>query len=130
MQDRRDADELLEPLCNRLEHLGLPDLALRLRGLMGPIGTPADGTSTSPSDLPADGLVPIADATRLLSLRSPSTVLALVDRRVLEAYECDGQQLISRRSLERLLASPELARQQRIEAQLWSLLGSDHEADA
>jgi len=83
-----------------------------------------------PTDLDADGLVPLATATRLLELRSPRTVLLLVERGVLEAFQQAGEILVSRRSLERALGSPDVARQRQIEAQIWSVLGSDDDAGA
>jgi hypothetical protein len=81
-----------------------------------------------PADLDADGLVPLDVATQLLELRSPRTVLLLVDRGVLEGFQRAAEILVSRRSLEHALGSADLLRQRRIEAQIWSLLGSGEDA--
>src|SRR5947209_17283395 len=131
MHDSYDAAAHLQPMLARFEQLGLWDVAQRLRGLLGPAQTPADsGLPLVPTDLDADGLVPLATATRLLELRSPRTVLLLVERGVLEGFQRAGEILVSRRSLEHALGSPDVARQRQIEAQIWSLLGSDDDAGA
>jgi hypothetical protein len=115
----------------RFEQLGLRDVAQRLRALVGPAQAPAgDHLPAAPADLDRDDLVPLAVATGLLELRSPRTVLLLVDQRVLEGFQRDGEILVSRRSLEHALGSPDLLRQQHIEAQIWSLLGSVDDAGA
>jgi hypothetical protein len=129
MHNRPDTNELLAPLLGRLEQLGLTDVAQRLRALMAPGQGPTDAFPTAPRDVPGSTLLSLADAAELLGLRSPSTVLALAGRGVLEAFQRDGQPLISRRSVEHALGSPALALQRRIEAQLWSLLGDRGDAD-
>ena len=131
MHDSYDVAAHLQPMLARFEQLGLWDVAQRLRSLLGPAQTPADsGLPLVPTDLDADGLVPLAKATRLLELRSPRTVLLLVERSVLEGFQRAGEILISRRSLEHALSSPDVVRQRRIEAQIWSLLGSGDDAGA
>ena len=121
----------LQPMLARFEQLGLWDIAQRLRALVGPAPAAAGGRlPLPPAGLQADGLVPLDLATRLLELHSPRTVLLLVERGVLEAFEQAGQVLVARRSLEHALGSPDLLRQQHIEAQIWSLLGSVDDAGA
>jgi hypothetical protein len=124
-----EPDELLAPLSDRFEQLGLSEVAQRLRALVGPTQESANSASAVPQEVLETGLVSPADAAQLLDLRSPSTVLALADQGLLEAFELGGQRLISRRSLEAALGSPALATQRRIEAQLWALLGREDEAD-
>jgi hypothetical protein len=98
MQDRPNHDELLEPLLPRLEQLGLPDLAQRLRAVLNPMHESAEPGSTTSAEMPEGGLVSAAEAAGLLDLRSPSTVLALADRGLLELSQVSDQKLISRRS--------------------------------
>ena len=131
MHDEYDPTAHLRPMLDRFEQLGLWDVARRLRALVGPAQAAADNRlPLPPAELQADDLVPLDLARRRLELHSPRTVLLLVERGLLEAFERAGEILVSCRSLEHTLGSPELLDQQRIEAQLWSLLGPDDEAAA
>jgi hypothetical protein len=131
MHDEYDPTAHLRPMLDRFEQLGLWDVARRLRALVGPAQAPAGDRLPLPTaDLDGDDLVPLDVATRLLELRSPRTVLLLVERGLLQGFQQAGQILVSRRSLEHALGSPDLLGQRRIEAQIWSLLGSDDDAGA
>ena len=131
MHDSYDAAGHLQPMLARFEQLGLWEVAQRLRALLGPTEPPAaDHLPALPADLGGDDLVALAVATGLLELRSSRTVLLLVERGVLEGFQQAGEILVSRRSLEHALGSPDLLGQRRIEAQIWSLLGSDDDAGA
>jgi hypothetical protein len=131
MHDSYDPAADLHPMLARFEQLGLWDVAQRLRALVGPAQAPAgDRLPGAPADLNGDDLVPLAVATGLLELRSPKTVLLLVDRGLLQAFQQAGEILVSRRSLEHALGSPDLLSQRRIEAQIWSLLGSGDDTGA
>jgi hypothetical protein len=129
MYNTPEPDELLAPLSDRFEQLGLVEVAQRLRALVAPIQGPANSASAVPQEVLETGLLSPTDAAQLLELRSPSTVLALADQGLLEAFELGAQRLISRRSVEGALGSPALATQRRIEAQLWALLGPDDASD-
>ena len=129
MHDEYDPAAHVQPMLARFEQLGLWEVAQRLRALVDPTQAPAgDRLPEPPADLDADGLVPLDVATQLLELRSPRTVLLLVDRGVLEGFQRAAEILVSRRSLEHALGSADLLRQRRIEAQIWSLLGSGEDA--
>ena len=129
MHDEYDPAAHVQPMLARFEQLGLWEVAQRLRALVDPAQAPAgDRLPVPPADLDADGLVPLDVATQLLELRSPRTVLLLVDRGVLEGFQRAAEILVSRRSLEHALGSADLLRQRRIEAQIWSLLGSGEDA--
>ena len=131
MHDEYNPAAHLRPMLARFEQLGLWEVAQRLRALVEPAQAPAgDRLPVPPADLDGDGLVPLATATQLLELRSPRTVLLLVDRGLLEGFQRAAEILVSRRSLEHALGSPDLRRQRRIEAQIWSLLGSGEDAGA
>jgi hypothetical protein len=129
MHDEYNPAAHVQPMLARFEQLGLWEVAQRLRALVDPAQAPAgDRLPVPPADLDADGLVPLDVATQLLELRSPRTVLLLVDRGVLEGFQRAAEILVSRRSLEHALGSADLLRQRRIEAQIWSLLGSGEDA--
>ena len=131
MHDEYNPAAHVQPMLARFEQLGLWEVAQRLRALVDPAQAPAgDRLPVPPADLDADGLVPLDVATQLLELRSPRTVLLLVDRGVLEGFQRAAEILVSRRSLEHALGSADLLRQRRIEAQIWSLLGSGEDAGA
>ena len=131
MHDEYNPAAHVQPMLARFEQLGLWEVAQRLRALVDPTQAPAgDRLPVPPADLDADGLVPLDVATQLLELRSPRTVLLLVDRGVLEGFQRAAEILVSRRSLEHALGSPDLLSQRRIEAQIWSLLGSGDDTGA
>ena len=121
-----DLDAHLGPLAERLETIGLAEIARRLRHVAG---SPefADAGLQSGSSLELDRSLGVTEATALLRFRSRSSVLGLIERGVLEGFRHADQLFVSRESVDRFLESPTLMTERRVEEQIWSLL-ADAEA--
>jgi hypothetical protein len=116
-------DAHLDPLAQRLDRLGLAEIAQRLRDLAASPASPEDTFQGGRPRFSLDGLIDVVEAAALLEFRSPSTVHGLIERGVLEGVWHAEQVFVTRDSLHRLQASATLLTQRQMEAQLWSLLG-------
>jgi hypothetical protein len=115
MQDDLDVHDLIFPMLARFEELGLEDIAERLRALThGPSGFRL-------LDRDAD-VVTAAEAADLLGLRSTHTVADLARAGHLQAFDRDGEIVLTRGSAQDFAASPHLDHHRDSESQLWSAL--------
>jgi hypothetical protein len=119
VHDGSDTPDLIQRLLPRLEALGMPDIAERLRSVAASLNGPFPPV---PSSLAHEDLVSLIDAAALLELRSPTTIRGLADAGCLEGFCRAGEVVVSRRSIDALLDSPRLASQRVLESQLWAVL--------
>jgi len=106
----------LQGVAQELLRQGKDDLANEVGGalaLLRPVGVPE----------PSGGVMTTGAAAAALGVRSVNTVKRWVGEGLLEGFRRGGRILVSRRSVERMLRSPQVAEQRTREARLAADLG-------
>ena len=81
-----------------------------------------DGIAVPPTPEEAPELIGTDEAAKLLGIGSASTVMAWARHKLLEGFNVGGRVKVSRRSVDRLLGSEVLAREQEYERELAEVL--------
>ena len=81
-----------------------------------------DGIAARPAREETPELIGTDEAAKLLGIRSPSTVMAWARHKLLEGFSVGGRVRVSRRSVERMLGSKVLEREQEYERELDEIL--------
>lgn len=110
--DTQTIETKLEGISRRLEEQGKGDLAQEIKEVVGLLRRPSEGIE------PPGGVITTGEAARMLGVRSINTVKRWAREGLLEGFRRGGRIVISRRSVERMLQSPEVAEQRTLEAEL------------
>lgn len=112
MNSTQTIETKLEGISRKLEEQGNEDLAQEIKEVVGLLRRPSEAIE------PPGGVITTGEAARMLGVRSINTVKRWAKEGLLEGFRRGGRIVISRRSVERMLQSPEVAEQRALESDL------------
>lgn len=116
MNSTQTIEARLEGISRKLEEQGKGDLAQEIKEVVGLLRRPSEPVE------PSGGVITSGEAARMLGVRSINTVKRWAREGLLEGFRRGGRIVISRRSVERMLQSPEVAEQRAFESDLAAAL--------
>ena len=124
MNSTQTIETRLEGISRKLEEQGEGELAQEIKEVVGLLRRPSEAAE------PPGGVITTGEAARMLGVRSINTVKRWAREGFLEGFRRGGRMVISRKSVERMLQSSEVAEQRAFEADLAAALeplGTDEE---
>ncbi len=116
MKSTQTIETKLEGISRKLEEQGNEGLAQEIKEVVGLLRRPSEAVE------PPGGVITTGEAARMLGVRSINTVKRWAREGLLEGFRRGGRIVISWRSVERMLQSPEVAEQRAFELDLAAVL--------